>query len=288
MPRTEASRPARVQKRPGGACRARRVGSDAHQGELMSPGRAGAQALCSRRRRPARRRSRRRARARRCRRAPDRPPARGAASARAPAGWPKGCRRCRAPSRWGSPRSGTRPGPRPPAGRGSRRRRSSCRRWHRGGVNDADHAATACPRRVRSERLSHQKGEPIPALTQPIQQSHIADVDKADRRRPRGCRSQTPLAQAIGQDQTQQIDRAINHPRAQERLCLARTLLKLRRPAKSGDDATPILIAQRFVSHPSWESHALSPRKCYFSAYARKRGPRASWYGTSRFPLARE
>ena len=62
-----------------------------------------------------------------------RPRARGAASGRARGGSPRGCRRCRRSSRSGSRRSGRRRGPRPRAGRGSRRRRGSCRRGARSG-----------------------------------------------------------------------------------------------------------------------------------------------------------
>ena len=110
--------------------RARRVGTGAHRSELMTA-RAPPLKRSAGRRPPGRRRGRRGAASRRCRRAADRRRARGAASAPAPGGSPRGCRRCRAPTRSGSRRSGRRRGPRPPAGRACRRRRRSCRRGAR-------------------------------------------------------------------------------------------------------------------------------------------------------------
>ncbi|WP_161491823.1 hypothetical protein [Bradyrhizobium centrolobii] len=51
---------------------------------------------------------------------------------------------------------------------------------HRRGIDDPDQATLACLRGGASKRLPHQQRQPIPALTQAIQQSHIGNVDKAD------------------------------------------------------------------------------------------------------------
>jgi hypothetical protein len=120
-------------------------------------------------------------------------------------------------------------------------------RWsflrHRGGVDDADHPAAA---RLRggggSKHLTYQQREPVPALTQAIQQRHAGNIDKAHRRRPCRRRSQSPLAQTIGQDQSQQIHRTGDLSRTQERFRLACRNIERCRPAKPRDNVRPIFV----------------------------------------------
>src|ERR1700736_4989698 len=49
---------------------------------------------------------------------------------------------------------------------------------HRGGVNDADDPAAAPLGSGGSKPLTHQQREPVPALTQAIQQRHAGNIDK--------------------------------------------------------------------------------------------------------------
>src|SRR6266540_3620358 len=135
--------------------------------------------------------------------------------------------------------------------------RRSCFR-DRGRINDTDRATPDRLGRGSSQRLAHQHGHTIPALTQAVEPRHIGNVDEPDRGCPCRGRSQASLAETIRQDQAQQIHRIID--------------LEHRRPAKPGDDTLPILVHKRFVSHPKVESQAIPRRKHYFSAYAPSRG----------------
>src|SRR5262245_1304092 len=145
----------------------------------------------------------------------------------------------------------------------------------RGRIDDADHAPAARWRRRCSKCLADQHRQPIPTLTQTVEQTNVRNVDKPDRCCPCSGRSQASVAEAIRQDHAQQVHRARNHTRAQERFRPARTSFERPNPAKPGNDTLPILGLKRFESHPTGESQAIPPRKRYLSAYARKRGPRS-------------
>jgi hypothetical protein len=93
--------------------------------------------------------------------------------------------------------------------------------------------------------------------SQAVQQGHIGDIDKADRRRPGCCQSQPPLAQTIRQDQPQQIHRIADLTRTHKGLRLARRNVEGLYPAKTGDNARPVPIQKRFVSHSMLESQAI-------------------------------
>jgi hypothetical protein len=110
---------------------------------------------------------------------------------------------------------------------------------HRGGIDDADHPAAARLRGGGGKHLTHQQREPVPALTQTIQQSHAGNIDKAHRCRPGRGRSQSPLAQTIGQNHSQQIHRIGDLSRTQERFRLARRNIERFRPAKPGNNIRP-------------------------------------------------
>jgi len=79
------------------------------------------------------------------------------------------------------------------------RSRSCLRHCRR--IDDADQAAPARLRGCRSEQALHQHCKPIATLTQAIEQRHAAEVGKANRSGPRGCRSQPSFTQTIGQHQ---------------------------------------------------------------------------------------
>ena len=100
----------------------------------------------------------------------------------------------------------------------------------------------ACLRRGGSKRLTHQQREPVPALTQAIQQAYAGNIDKADRRRPCRGRSQPSLTQTIGQDQSQQIHRIGDLSRAQESFRRARRNIERCRPAKPGNNVRPVFV----------------------------------------------
>src|SRR4029079_19052909 len=78
--------------------------------------------------------------------------------------------------------------------------RQSSRLRHRRGINNADQSSSARWRRLGRPRMTDQKGKPIPALAQAIEQRHIGDIDKSDRGSPGSRRSQAPLAKTISQD----------------------------------------------------------------------------------------
>src|SRR6185295_2643979 len=143
---------------------------------------------------------------------------------------------------------------------------------NRGRIDDADHAPPARRRRCCSQRLADQHCQPIPALTQTVEQTHVRNVDKPDRCRPCGGRPQASVAETIRQDHTQQIHRVRNNTRARECFRLARAGFERRSPAKLGHDTLPFPGHKRFGSHPIGESQAIPPRKRYLSAYARQRG----------------
>ncbi|MGX1322063.1 hypothetical protein AB7M17_005516 [Bradyrhizobium sp. USDA 377] len=143
----------------------------------------------------------------------------------------------------------------------------------RRGVNNADQAAVARLRRTVRQCLTYQLRQPISALTQPIQQSHVGDIDKAHRRGPCRRQPQTSLAKAIRQDQAQQIHRIADLPRADKRLRLARANVERFGAAKPGDNTRPVLVHKRFVCHPNLESQANPTRKPYFCAHGRRPGP---------------
>src|SRR5262245_35647382 len=142
----------------------------------------------------------------------------------------------------------------------------------RGRIDDADHAPAARWRRRCSKCLADQHRQPIPTLTQTVEQTNVRNVDKPDRCCPCSGRSQASVAEAIRQDHAQQVHRARNHTRAQERFRPARTSFERPNPAKPGNDTLPILGLKRFESHPTGESQAIPPRKRYLSAYALSRG----------------
>ena len=108
-------------------------------------------------------------------------------------------------------------------------------------VDDPDQTAAACLRRGGGQRFPDQERQPIAASAQALKQRDIGNIGKPDRRRPGGGRAQSSLAQAIGEDQTQQIHGGCDGPRPQEGLRVAGALLERRRSAKPGDDALPIL-----------------------------------------------
>ena len=70
--------------------------------------------------------------------------------------------------------------------------RRSCLR-DRGRIDDPDQATPARLGRGRRQHVAHQHGQPIPALTQAIEQRHIRNIYKADRGRPCRCGSQASL-----------------------------------------------------------------------------------------------
>ena len=140
------------------------------------------------------------------------------------------------------------------------RPRAGSRLGNRGGVDDADHATLARLRRGSRERPTHQHGEPVPTPTQAIQQRHIGNVDEPDRRRPGRRRPQPSLAQTVGQDQPQQIDRVGDLPRSQERSRLAGGGGKLLHPAEPGHNPRPVFIHKRFASHSMLESQPIRTR----------------------------
>jgi hypothetical protein len=134
-------------------------------------------------------------------------------------------------------------------------------------VDDPDQTAAARLRRGGAQRFADQKRQPIAGPAQALKQRNIGKIGKPDRRRPRSSRSKPSPAQAIGQDQAQQIDGGRDGPRPRESLCAAGAALKARRPAKPGDNAIPIPGHKGFASHPMLESHAIPGRKSYVSAY---------------------
>ena len=142
-----------------------------------------------------------------------------------------------------------------------------------GGVDDTDHPAAARFRGGGSKDLTHQQREPVPALTQAIQQSHAGNIDKAHRHSPSRSRSQSPFAQAIGQDQPQQIHRIGDLSRTQECFRLARRNIERFRPAKPDDNIRPVLIHQRFVSHDTLESQTIPRRKTILTPMGERRDP---------------
>jgi hypothetical protein len=113
---------------------------------------------------------------------------------------------------------------------------------HRGGIDDADDPAMARWRGGGSKHLTHQQRQPVPALTQAIQQSHVGNIDKPHRCRPGRSRSQSSLAQTIGQDQSQQIHRIGDLSRAQESFRRARRNIERCRPAKPGNNVRPVFV----------------------------------------------
>ena len=112
----------------------------------------------------------------------------------------------------------------------------NCRR-----INDADHASPARRRCRHGQHPPDQQRQPVAALTQPIQQRHIGYIDKSNRGCPCCRRPQASLAQAIREDQTQQIHGGLDLTRAQKGLRFARAGLERLSPAKPGNDAVPIL-----------------------------------------------
>ena len=90
------------------------------------------------------------------------------------------------------------------------------RLWDRGRVDDADQAAAACLRRGRGQRLPDQERHPVAAPAQALKQRDIGKIGKPRRSRPDGGRSQPSIAEAIGQDQAQQIHGGCDGPRPQE------------------------------------------------------------------------
>ncbi len=132
--------------------------------------------------------------------------------------------------------------------------------WDRRRVDDPDQAAAARLRRG-GQRFPDQERQPAAAPAQALKQCDIGKIGKPDRRRPGGGRSQSALAQTVRQDQAQQVHGARDAPRPQKGLPLAGAPLKRLRPAKSGDDALPILRHKRFASHPMVESQAILGHK---------------------------
>jgi hypothetical protein len=122
----------------------------------------------------------------------------------------------------------------PPLGRRSRL-------GDRGRVDDADQAAAARLRRGGGQRLPNQERQPVAAPAQALKQCDIGKIGKPRRGRPGGGRSQPSIAEAIGQDQAQQIHGACHGPRPQKGFGVAGALLQRRRPAAPADKAIPIL-----------------------------------------------
>lgn len=85
--------------------------------------------------------------------------------------------------------------------------------------------------------------------------------------RPGGGRPQAPVAEAIGQHQTQESDGAVDHASPQERFCLPRARFEGGGPAQPVDDFLPVSIDTWFLRHPILESQTIPERKLYFSAY---------------------
>src|SRR4030095_8092820 len=131
---------------------------------------------------------------------------------------------------------------------------------YRGGIDDADQATSARLRASGSKHPAYQQSQPVPALTQAVKQSHIGDIDKADRCRPGRRQSQSPLAQTVRQDQPQQIHRIADLARTHKGLRLACRNVEALYPTKTDDNARPVPVQKRFVSHSMLESQAI--RRC--------------------------
>src|SRR5262249_19000649 len=144
---------------------------------------------------------------------------------------------------------------------------------YRRGVDNPDQAASARLRGSASKYQTHQQRQPIPALTQAIQQSHVGDVDQADRCCPCRGQPQPSLAKAISQDQPQQVHRIADLARTHKGLRLARSYAESLRSTEPDHHFRPVLVHNQFVLHSTLESQMHRCHKSYFSAYGRRPGP---------------
>ena len=134
--------------------------------------------------------------------------------------------------------------------------------WDRRRVDDPDQAAAARLRRGGGQRLPDQERQPVAAPAQALKQCDIGKIGKPDRRRPGGSRSQPSIAEAIGQDQAQQIHRGCDRPRPQKGLRVAGALLRASSPRRAGRRRPPNPGSQviRESSHGGITSDSLDTR----------------------------
>jgi hypothetical protein len=81
---------------------------------------------------------------------------------------------------------------------------------HGRGINQTKRSAAPGRRDRAGEHLTHQCGQPIATLPQPIEYGHIRDVRQPDRAGPGRGRSEAAITQAITQQQAEQIDRLLS------------------------------------------------------------------------------
>ena len=149
---------------------------------------------------------------------------------------------------------------------------------HGGRIDQANQAAAAGRRRRGGKQAADQRGQPIAAPAQPVEQGDIGNIGQPHSAGPGRGRSQAALPQAISQHQPQQHHRTGDPAGALEGLGGAGTGLNRRRSAKAIDNMAPILVQQRCMLHPIVESHTIPTRKPYISAYGRAPGTRF-WVG---------
>ena len=77
--------------------------------------------------------------------------------------------------------------------------------WDRRRVDDPDQAAAARLRCGGGQRLPDQKRQPVAAPAQALEQRDIGKIGKSRGGRPGGRRAQPSIAEAIGEDQPQQV-----------------------------------------------------------------------------------
>jgi hypothetical protein len=95
-----------------------------------------------------------------------------------------------------------------------------------GGIDEAYQPPAARPRDGTGQKLADQQVQPVAALAQPIQNGRIGHIGECHGGGPGGRRAQAPLAQAIGEDQAQQVHGTADFARAQEGSRRARGLVE--------------------------------------------------------------
>ena len=115
---------------------------------------------------------------------------------------------------------------------------------HARAVDDANAAAVAGQRHVTGERLADQQAEPVAAARRRCSSATFDRSARPTALAQAAVERRPVLAQAVGQDDAQQIDGRGDRAWAKEGLRVARALAQFIGTAELLDDAAPISVQQ--------------------------------------------